>query len=212
MPGLTPGFNLRVNYDIYLDGWRSFNYLFMVVFPPEREAEVFEVLGPWADPEWGYKHAYETAREETQTMTGNDLYFAWFNLGTSHVQLREYIDAAFAYDQAFNIYAQLGDDDTERPYRLMWYQTGPYWAYFYAGRFQDVINLANYTLTETISDPTLEESIYWRGKAYLALGQQENAIADFRETIRLKSKLWAGLVRARSTGCGSIGTMKKTVS
>jgi len=199
---VQPGYNKREDYAIYKEGWRSFNYLFMVVYPPEREAEIFELLGPWADPEWGYKHAYETAREETQTMTGNDLYFAWFNLGTSHVQLREYIDAAFAYDQAFNIYAQLGDDDTERPYRLMWYQTGPYWAYFYAGRFQDVINLANYTLTETISDPTLEESIYWRGKAYLSLGQQENAIADFRETIRLNPNFSPGWYELDQLGVG----------
>jgi tetratricopeptide (TPR) repeat protein len=164
----------------------------MVVYPPQRESEVFELLGPWADPAWGYQHALETAEAETQTMQGNDEFFAWFNKGTSHVKLFQYVDAAFAYDQAFSVYAGLGDDDSQRPYRVMWYQTGPYWAYYYAGRYQDVINLANTTLIETISEPTLEESLYWRGQAYLALGQTGDAVADFRETVRLNPNFSPG--------------------
>ncbi len=193
---LKPGKNRRVAYDTYLEGWRSFNYLFMVVYPPERETELFEVLGSYMDPAWADLTALAIAEVETQTMTGNDEFFAWFNKGTSHVRLREYIDAAAAYDQAFSVYASLGDDDTQRPYRLMWYQTGPYWAYYYAGRYQDVINLANTTLIETISEPTLEESLYWRGQAYQATGQTEAAITDFRETIRLNPNFgpgWAAL-------------------
>jgi tetratricopeptide (TPR) repeat protein len=199
---VQPGYNIREDYDTYLEGWRSFNYIFMVVYPPEWEAEVFELLGPWDDPEWGYQHALEVADMETQTLSGNDLFFAWFSKGTSHVKLRQYVDAAFAYDQAFSIYAQLGDDDTDRPYRTMWYQTGPYWAYFYSGRFQDVINLANTTLLETISDPTLEESIYWRGKAYLALGRTDDAITDFRETIRLNPNFGPGWYELDQLGVG----------
>jgi len=84
----------------------------------------------------------------------------------------------------------------------MWYQTGPYWAYFYSGRFQDVINLANTTLLETISDPTLEESIYWRGKAYLAQGLTNEAIADFRETIRLNPNFSPGWYELDQLGVG----------
>jgi hypothetical protein len=74
----------------------------------------------------------------------------------------------------------------------MWYQTGPYWAYHYSWRFQDVINLANTTLYETISEPTLEESIYWRGMAYLELGENDLAAADFRETVRLNPNFSPG--------------------
>lgn len=199
---LNPGKNMRVDYDTYLEGWRSFNYIFMVIYPPDREAEVFDLLGPWSVPEWGYQRALETAELELATMTGNDEFFAWFNKGTSHVKLLQYVDAAFAYDQAFSVYEQLGDDDNQRPYRIMWYQTGPYWAYYYAERYQDVINLANFTLIETISDPTLEESIYWRGKASLALGLTDDAIADFRETIRLNPNFGPGWAELDSLGVG----------
>ena len=92
----------------------------------------------------------------------------------------------------FKIYATLGSDDTQRPYRILWYQTGPYWAYFYTGRYQDTVNLANTTLYDTIAEPTLEESLYWRGRL-LALGQTAEAIADFRETVRLNPNFAPGL-------------------
>ncbi len=199
---VKPGKNRHLDYDMYIEGWRSFNYLFMVIYPLEREAEVFELLGSWAEPTWSYQHALEIAETETQSMQGNDEFFAWFNKGTSHVKLLQYIDAAYAYDQAFSIYTGLGDDDTQRPFRVMWYQTGPYWAYFYSGRYQDVINLANTTLNDTISEPTLEESIYWRGRAYSALGQTGDAIADFRETVRLNPNFTPGWAALEELGVG----------
>jgi tetratricopeptide (TPR) repeat protein len=104
-------------------------------------------------------------------------------VGTSHVNLKEYVDAAYAYDYAFQLYATLPDDDL-RPFRMMWYQTGPYFAYYYSARYQDVIDLANATFN-TIGDDVLEESWYWRGMGKLALGDTQGAIDDMRESLRL---------------------------
>jgi len=190
---LKPGKNMKSDYPTFLEGWRSFNYLFMVVYPPDRDTEVFSLLGPWADPAWANQHALDIADEEKDTLTGNDQFFAWFNKGSSHVNLTQYPEAAAAYDQAFQSYSTLGSDDTQRPYRMMWYQTGPYKAYFYSGRYQDTINLANTTLYDTIAEPTLEESLYWRGMAYWALGQTADAIADLQEAVRLNPHFTAGL-------------------
>jgi hypothetical protein len=190
---LKPGKNMRVDYQTYMDGWRSFNYLFMVIYPPGREAELLALMGPWADPSYANQNALRIAEEEIQTQTGIDEFFAWFNKGTSYVNLLQYNEAGVAYDRAFQLYAQLESDDTQRPYRILWYQTGPYWAYFYTGRYQDTINLANTTLYDTIAEPTLEESLYWRGQAYLALGQTNEAIADFREAVRLNPNFGPGL-------------------
>lgn len=197
---LKPGKDMQSEYQTFIDGWRSFNYLFMVVYPPERETEVYSLLGPWADPNWANQHALEIADAETETLTGIDEFFAWFNKGTSLVKLMDYNEAALAYDKAFSLYSQLENDDTQRPYRIMWYQTGPYWAYFYTGRYQDTINLANTTLYDTISEPTLEESLYWRGQAYLALGQTNEAIADFHESVRLNPNFSPGLFALSQMG------------
>jgi len=194
-----PGENIDSPYSEFIEGWRSFNYLFMLVYPPDREAEMIELLGPWADSAWANRHALEIADREKEELTGIDQYFAWFNAGSSHVALYEYADAANVYDYAFQLYNALDDATYNRPYRMTWYQTGPYFAYYYSARYQDVINLANQTLIEW-SGATLEESIYWRGMARLAIGETDNAIADFREAVYLNPNFSPGLAMLEQLG------------
>lgn len=179
------GPNFRIPYERFIEGWRSFNYLFMVVYPQEREAEVLTLLGDYADETWAAQHALEVALSEARGLEGIDQFFAWFNIGTSYVALRQYVDAANAYDFAFQLYAQLPADNTSRPYRIMWYQTGPYWAYYYSGRYADVINLATATLETPTDGPVLEESLLWRGRAYVMAGQPDQAARDFRAALKV---------------------------
>ena len=196
------GQDYKISYQDVIEGWRSFNYTFMIVYPQEREEEVLAALGPWADPMWANKHALEIAQSEIETMTGIDQFFAQFNAGTSHVNLLQYADAAPAFDRAFNLYASLTADDETRPYRIMWYQTWPYWAYYYTGRYQDVINLADTTLNDTISEPVLEESLYWRALAREALGDLEGAIADMQQTVKLNPNFTPGWEQLSRLGVG----------
>lgn len=198
--GEQPRKNRRISYDELLEGWRSFNYLFMVVYPPDREPEVLNTLGSWSDPVWAYRHALELAESDIQTQQELDLFFAWFNKGTSLVQLQEYAAAAAAYDQAFTLYAGLPQDNNQRPYRMVWYQTGPYWAYFYSGRYQDVINLANVTLATPSTGPTLEESLYWRALAYYAIGKTGPAAKDMLEAVRLNPNFAPGIQKLQEWG------------
>ncbi len=109
---------------------------------------------------------------DTQTVQGQSLAFAYFNLGSAHVGRTEYADAASAYDMA----RYLG-----LPWRFLWYQIGPYLAYYYTGRYQDVIDLANATLNV---QENLEESWYWRGMARMQLGDRPGAVADWREAVK----------------------------
>jgi len=189
---LRPGKDMRVDYQTYLEGWRSFDYLFMVIYPPADNDQVYEILGPYADPNWSYQHALETAEEEIQTLSGVDLFFAWFNKGTSLVKMEHYLDAADAFDEAYQVYGQLDADDAVRPYRITWYQTSPYQAYYFSGRYQDVINLADFTF-ETIDEDTLEESLYWRGRAYYALGQKALARQDLYNAVWLNPNFSAAI-------------------
>ncbi|MCA2000795.1 MAG: C39 family peptidase [Chloroflexi bacterium] len=192
---LKPGKDLLSKYEDYLDGWRTFNYLFIIVYPPERENEVYSLLGPWADERWAAQHALELAERDIQTLTGNNLFFAWFNKGTSHVALQQYVDAAAAYDQAFALYSKWDTEKGDRPYRILWYQTGPYFAYFYSARYNDVISLADTTLNETISKPTLEESLLWRGRAYYMSGDTQAAVDDYRAALKVHVN-WLPAVQA----------------
>ncbi len=194
------GPNFHIKYDKFMEGWRSFDFLFLVVYPADRETDVMNTLASYADPNWAAQKALDMADNDIQTLTGIDLFFAWFAKGTSHVALQQYVDAASAYDQAFSIYASLGNDNNERPYRIMWYETGPYFAYYYSNRYQDVINLANTTLNDTVSAPTLEESLYWRGVAEYAIGDTADAIKDVRKAVYYNQNMKAAIAKLQEWG------------
>ena len=194
------GANYHLSYDVLEEEWLSFNRLFYVVYPVEREAELMIALGPYADTQWANTRALELAQEDTSRLQGVPLFFAWFSKGTSLVGAQSYVDAAHAFDQAFAVYSQLDPNYSTRPWRMMWYQTGPYWAYYYAGRYQDVLNLANFTLDETSGKPTLEESLYWRGLAKYALGDIAGGIEDVRRSIYYNKNFSAGVSKLQEWG------------
>ena len=177
------GPNFKIKYDAFNEGWRDFDYLFLVVYPADSEPIMHDLLGDWSDDHWANQHALSIANDEIGTQTGFNAFFSWFNKGTSHTLLQEYVDAAAAYDQAFSIYATL--DHAKRPYRMLWYQTGPYKAYFYSARYADVIDLATITLNSVSGGPYLEESLYWRGMAYYMSGRTDLAMDDYYAALRI---------------------------
>ena len=171
-----------VSYDVIGQFWRHFNFAYVVVFPPERAADVHAILGPQSDPQQNFRSAAELAVSEANSLTGREQFFAWFNLGANLVHLQDYGGAAQAYDTAFSLYAGLPQD--ERPWRLLWYQDGAYAAYYHTGRYQDVINLAQSTLVN-IDKPVLEETYFWRGMAKEALGDRAGALEDLQRAYAL---------------------------
>jgi Peptidase_C39 like family/Tetratricopeptide repeat len=174
------GDHFTETYDEMTKGWMSFTNTFLVVYPPEREGDLLALLGPYGDETNAFRIAAQTAAENAVDMTGQNQFFALFNRGSALVKLQDYNGAAEAYDAAFKLYATLPGD--QRPWRMVWYQTGPYYAYFNTGRFADVINLADKTIN-TASEPYIEESWYWRARAKSMTGDTEGAISDLRKSL-----------------------------
>lgn len=162
-------------YAEVMRNWRAFNYLFVVIFPagPQRDAEVQRLLGSAADLQQNYTEALARARAETETLTERDLAFAWFNVGTNLQYLRDYAGAAEAFDRAREV---------GLPFRMVWYQFGPYRAYYNVLRFQDVIDLSTAAINST-PKPGLEEAYYWRGLALEAYGQGLEAVEDYKVAL-----------------------------
>jgi len=188
------GPNLRVSYQKLDELWRVFNRLYLVIYPPERVSELAGVLGSDLDEKGAIARALETAWQEalsppTDCVAYADCAdaesFAWFNVGTNLVALGRYDEAAAAYDQA----RQLG-----LPPRMLWYQFGPYRAYYAVGRYEEVVALANATLTTARE---LEESYYWRALARWALNDKKGAQNDLRAALRYH-KDWPPAVEALS--------------
>lgn len=170
-----------MGYEDLVTNWRAFNFTYLVVYPDERRAEVMAILGPHSDEGYNNRYAAQRASDEIYRLTGRDRFFAWFNRGTNLVRLQDYAGASSAYDEAFALYPDI--PEKERPWRTMWYQTGPYWAYYYSGRYQDVINLSTTTL-DAMSEPVLEESYYWRALAREALDDSKGAIKDLQSALK----------------------------
>ncbi len=189
--------DLMIDYAVLESDWRSFNFTFLVVYPPEKEADVLTALGPLADETAAFQAAFDRASKETGTMTGIDQYFAWYNRGTSQVNLQDYAGASASFDQAFLLYESLPKE--RRPWRMLWYQTGPYFAYYYSGRYQDVIDLATLTL-DNANNPYFEESYYWRAKANLVLGDRDQAVADLQQSLKYHPGFTPSLSELASLG------------
>jgi tetratricopeptide (TPR) repeat protein len=166
------------------EDWQPFNYLYLVVYPAEKEAELLRILGDQSGAEENYRQALEKASQDMH----------------SGADLDDYQGAAEAYDQAAEIYAQLPPQ--QRPARMLWYQSRPYWAYYYTGRYDDVIRLADETLGADV-DPVLEESFYWRALAKEAKGDITGAIADLEESLKLNPNFSAGLYQLSRLQGGS---------
>ena len=184
------GEGTRYDYTELEDTWRAFNYTFLVTYPQEQEGELLGALGPYADEDWSKQHALNLANDELTRQEGLPLFFAWFNRGSSLVALQDYGGAAQAYDTAFGLYGEL--DESIRPWRMLWYQTGPYFAYYFTARYHDVIALADQTL-DGMNEPILEESYYWRGLAKEATGDWSGAVADIERSVELNPKFAPGL-------------------
>jgi tetratricopeptide (TPR) repeat protein len=174
-------------YDVVEQRWRDFNNVYLVIYPKERRDQLSAILGPQLDQNANFESAVQKARQEIEQLTGRELYFAWFNLGSNLLALEDFSGAAAAYDQAFAVYLYPTIPENERPWRVMWYQDGPYEAYYHMQRYQDVINLANNTFF-ALGEYTLEESFYWRGMAKLALDDFNGAVFDLKKTLELNPR------------------------
>jgi hypothetical protein len=170
-----------VNYKEIENSWHSFNDTFIIVYLPEQAEEVAELLGPdYLAPPAMWQRAVERA----QTATGRDEgdAFAWFNLGTSLVNL-----ARIKEDSTLQEAAAAAFDQSRRlglPPRMLWYQFEPYEAYLATNRHQDVLELTELILSNQ-GGRNVEETYFYRALALRAAGEEEAALQAFNRAIQL---------------------------
>jgi hypothetical protein len=180
------GENMRYSYDHVQQFWQHFNYAYIVLYRTEQEATVREILGTDADDMQNATNALEIARQEA--IANNADAFAWFNMGTNFVRIAElerergnetaaverYANAAVAYDQARMI---------GLPWRMLWYQFGPYEAYYHVGRYDDVLALARSVMNDGGGDE-VEETYYYGGLARQGKGETDRALNNYNTALQ----------------------------
>jgi tetratricopeptide (TPR) repeat protein len=151
--------------------WWVFNRSYVLVYPGEWEPLVLAILGDDADDARMWQRALEQAQAAVEANPKDA--FAWFNLGSDLVALGRFTEAAAAYDQARAI---------GLPWRMAWYQFGPYQAYFETGRYADLIALADQTIAAA---GNIEEAFYWKGMGLAAQGDPIGARQAWERTLQL---------------------------
>jgi tetratricopeptide (TPR) repeat protein len=156
------------DYDVR---WQAFNYNYLVLYRPEEEALLQDALGDQWELDANLEHTLARAEADLASQGALNNSFAQFNLGSTLALLGRYEEAAAAFDTARNI---------GLPWRMLWYQFGPFEAYYEVGRYQDVIDLARSVIANT---PGVEEVYYYAGLAYAALGDTIRAEGNFDVAI-----------------------------
>ena len=141
--------------------WPHFNKNYIALFEPDQAEMFAAIIGDDMEDNQMWQRALADVQKTTAVASDNA--FNWFNLGTIYNALGDYEAAATAFDQA----RALG-----LPWRMLWYQFGPYEAYYQVGRYEDVILLADTTLKDR---PYFEESFYYKGLALAAQGDEAAA-------------------------------------
>jgi len=173
------GANTVYSYEHVDNFWKHFNNTYIVLYKFEREQELMTLLGTNADTTQNALNALEINRQRALA-NANDP-FAWFNMGSSYVLLSAYDPKAYEYAAtAFDQARKIG-----LPWRMMWYQFGPYIAYNAVGRYQDVIDLVQIQLNEPGTSQYIEETYYYAGVAREGLGEIERALTNYNTAIDL---------------------------
>ncbi len=160
---------VTTSYDAVDRDWQAFNRTFIVIYEPQREGLLKDLLESQWSVDSAAQFAFETAQAEARQDPSNA--FAWFNMGTSLVALERYQEAAAAFDQS----RRLGP-----PWRIMWYQFGAFEAYFKLGRFDDVLSLVQ---VNSNNAKEIEETYYWQGRVFQQQGKPEQAASAFRRAL-----------------------------
>jgi tetratricopeptide (TPR) repeat protein len=169
------------SYDSIQELWSHFNFTFIVVYEPQEEESLYEIIGPdLLDPITMWHQSAKNAQASLEKNPENA--FTWFNLGSSLSELAAlsgdatyYIDAAASFDRAREI---------GLPFRMLWYQFQPYEAYLASGRLEEVFTLTDATLS-TDGGHHVEEAFFYKGKAMLASGDKEGAAIAYQEALDL---------------------------
>lgn len=166
----NPGAGIVESYPNFDDDWKQFNRTFIVVYEPQRAELVERIMGDYMDEQAAAQIALEQATAEA-TADSTDGH-AWFNMGSSLSMLGDYERAALAFDKA---------RVEGIPWRMTWYQFGPFEAYLQSGRVNEVISLVETNLGN--GGEYVEETYYWQGRALEAQGRANEAASAYRSAL-----------------------------
>jgi tetratricopeptide (TPR) repeat protein len=164
---------IRMSYDDVWELWGVFNRAYVLIYTNDMEPVVRSILGDELDVAVMWQRALVQAQAELKERPEDP--FAWFNLGTDLAALGRFEEAVQAYDRARVI---------GLPWRMLWYQFGPFRAYYETGQYEALISLTDATIRTA---GNIEETYYWKGLGLAATGNVTAARQAWERSIELNA-------------------------
>jgi predicted double-glycine peptidase len=158
------GKDLSIPYTEFMQMWSGFNYEYIVLSKSSHQ-EIEMLLGTHTNPHAAWEDALTLSTLELEQNPGH--IFARFNQSVAYYYLADYSSAINSFEVI----------EAKLPPRMLWYQIEPLMAYYWEGRFDEVLPRIEEILTN--NNRAFSELYHLRGLIYTQQGQAESAQAEF---------------------------------
>ena len=149
--------------------WEEYNYEYIVLVPPGKEALVQSIIGKDMDVTTAWQNAATVAQTQL-TQNPSDIQ-AGFNLSVADYYLGNYAGSV----------AQFQKLEPSLPTHTLWYQMEPIEAYYELGNYAAVFSLASGIVNN--GDAVYPELYVLEGQAYEKQGDTADAKAAFEKAL-----------------------------
>ena len=169
------GPEVHYSYADFMSLWQEYNYEYIVLVPPGKDALVQSIIGKDFDSTTAWENAAAVAK--SQLATNSSDVRAGFNLSVADYYLHGYADSVAEFEKV----------QPSLPMHTLWYQMEPIESYYELGNYAEVFSLANSILTN--GDPIYPELLVLEGQAYEKQGDITDARAAFEKAILYNKNL-----------------------
>jgi tetratricopeptide (TPR) repeat protein len=163
------GPNQKFRYDQFIEMWKPFNYIYLIVYPKEKSEIVNAILKEEVDQNMAYQNSIKLAEYDLEKNPAD--YYAQFNLATAHYHLGNFEKTIENFEKV----------ETKLPPRMLWYQLEPVYAYQQLGEFQKATVHADKLLQN--GNLAFSEMYQLKGEIYLKQGKNDLAKEMFEKAI-----------------------------
>ena len=163
------GENMKFSYNTFLNLWKPFNYEYIVLAPPSKQAELESMLGDDASSTIAWHIAAKNA-DQALLSDATDTR-AEFNLSVADYYIGDYASSVQAFEKA----------EPNLPKHTLWYQIEPIESYYEIGDYSKVFSLSKSTMA---NDPNYPELYVLEGESYLKEGMSSLAKSSFETALK----------------------------
>jgi tetratricopeptide (TPR) repeat protein len=171
------GPNVHYTYNDFLSLWKYYNYEYIVLTPPSKQAQLEAILGSEVSSQSSWQLAAQNAEADIAYDSSDVL--ATFNLSVADYYLGDYADSVKEFEAA-QATGQLPPD-------MLWYQIEPIESYYELGQYDKVFSLSQGVFDQ--GDIAVPELYVLRGQSYEKQGNTTAAKAQFELALQYNKNL-----------------------